>query len=925
MRASVQRWAATTALATGLIVLTSYCGGGDGGGTEPTGSIQVAVNPTSLTLPQGGTGTVNLVLTRGGGFSANVDVTVTGLPAGITASVVPAQLTGTTTSAVVTVTVAASVAVGSYTATVQASATGVGSVTTQYTVNVTAAGNFSLSVSPTGATVQQGSSGTATVTITRTNFTGIVNLSLLNPPANVTATFTPASTTGTTSTVTINVGAAAATGPVTLTIQGSAPDLPSLAEDGSASLVGNRTTTYALVVSVVSNFTLAATPAATTIQAGTSGTVVVNATRVTFAGNIDFALDNPLANFTATFNPASTTGNSTTATISVGAGVQPGNYNVVIKGTADLPAIVEEGSAAVVTVRTVTVVVTVTAAAPTPSITAAMNPTGITIQAGGNGNSGLTLTRVNFAGAVTFTTSLLPNGMTFTFNPSNPSGVVTAVTVTVNVGAGVAVGQYPITITAGGTGVSAQTILTVTVTAGSGGGGLVEFQFGGAASNPVFFSCRSGKTGPWTTITAVLENGIYKYRCTLTTDHGSVYYVNQSGTAIIEPNAGSSAMQRQYLLQSVLAPRRAERARVAAMSGAVISYATTVLSALLSELQAAGLGTGSATIDANKTVTVPYQGVPTGQAGFVALGGRAGVGFNGSGNPGNAGTSTITSVPNRELHGLGLATGPAPTYTPMRVFVDGPFNPATGTTLGTTFDLNHATKSAPVATNTVTLSNLLGDAWFVLSGFSKSTGAAGPLGFFPLATTATSQTVFGVPNSLRGSDGRHSHTIIVAPGVMVPTDARLVQISRGALENENVTLPSKLTDGQVSIINMQKGLIRGSATPTTPGSNQLMAMALSNSDGSITRSITATAGFRSKPSPGPGGASRTASSLVPETIDDVDGGATVGFFLPTATGVDLDVIIEFLDNIAGFCSFFLLSPADCTFASVARFLSLTLP
>ena len=118
------------------IALLTAIGCSSDGGEGPTGSISLTASPAALNLPQGGTGTVTVTLTRGGGFSGAVNIAVLGLPTGVTLSVEPPQLTGQTTQAVVTVTVGNAVPAGTYTATVSGSASGVGTATTSYTLTV---------------------------------------------------------------------------------------------------------------------------------------------------------------------------------------------------------------------------------------------------------------------------------------------------------------------------------------------------------------------------------------------------------------------------------------------------------------------------------------------------------------------------------------------------------------------------------------------------------------------------------------------------------------------------------------------------------------------------------------------------------------------------------------------------------------------
>src|SRR5207253_2022462 len=59
------------------------------------------------------------------------------------------------------------------------------------------------------------------ITLTRTNFTGAVTLSLGGAPSGVTGSFSPAAPTGTSSTLTLNVGSAVTPGDYPLTINGT--------------------------------------------------------------------------------------------------------------------------------------------------------------------------------------------------------------------------------------------------------------------------------------------------------------------------------------------------------------------------------------------------------------------------------------------------------------------------------------------------------------------------------------------------------------------------------------------------------------------------------------------------------------------------------------------------------------------------------
>src|SRR5262249_19128793 len=127
--------------------------------------------------------------------------------------------------------------------------------------------DFSLSASPASLTVAQGASGSSTITVTPINgFAGTVALTASGLPPGVTASFSPASTTGT-STLTLTASSTATTGPATVTVTGTSGTL-------------THTTTIALTVIVVQqpDFLLSANPATLSVKQGAtaSSTITVN-------------------------------------------------------------------------------------------------------------------------------------------------------------------------------------------------------------------------------------------------------------------------------------------------------------------------------------------------------------------------------------------------------------------------------------------------------------------------------------------------------------------------------------------------------------------------------------------------------------------------------------------------------------------------
>src|SRR5207249_4207826 len=165
-----------------------------------------------------------------------------------------------------TVSVGAAVAPGVYNLTVDGTGAP-GNRSTPLALTVSAAPDYTLSLTPAALTIAQGATGTTTLTITRTNFTGAVTLSLGNAPAGVTGSFNPAAPTGTSSTLTVSVGATVLPGTYNLTVAGTGTP-------------GNRSTPLTLTVSAAPDYTLSLSPtAALAIERGATGTTTVTITR----------------------------------------------------------------------------------------------------------------------------------------------------------------------------------------------------------------------------------------------------------------------------------------------------------------------------------------------------------------------------------------------------------------------------------------------------------------------------------------------------------------------------------------------------------------------------------------------------------------------------------------------------------------------
>src|SRR2546425_1087676 len=284
--------------------------------TGPAADYTLSLAPAALTLVQAANGTATVTITRTN-FAGAASLRLGDAPTGVTGSFNPAAPTGTNST--LTVSVGAAVAPGVYNLTVDGTATA-GNRSTPLTLTVSAAPDYSLSLAPAALTIAQAANGTATVTITRTNFTGAVTLSLGGAPAGVTGAFNPAAPTGTTSALTVSVGAAVA------------PRLYNRTDHGTGA-PGNRSTPLTLTVSAAPDYTLSLSPTALTIGQGATGTATVTIPRTNFTGAVTLSLGNAPAGVTGAFNPAAPTGTSSTLTVSVGAAVAPGVYNLTVDGT----------------------------------------------------------------------------------------------------------------------------------------------------------------------------------------------------------------------------------------------------------------------------------------------------------------------------------------------------------------------------------------------------------------------------------------------------------------------------------------------------------------------------------------------------------------------------------------------------------------
>lgn len=182
--------------------------------------FSLSVSPASQTITIGGNTTYTVSTSALNGFAGSVALSLTGLPAGVTATFNPTSITGTGSSTL-TVTTSSSTPAGTYTLTITG-ASGALSHSDNVTLIVNSPPDFTISATPVSLTVSRGKSGRYTVTIGSLNgFNGAVTLSVSGVPSKTTASFSSPTVTGSGSvTMTVNVGRQTAVGSYTLTIMG---------------------------------------------------------------------------------------------------------------------------------------------------------------------------------------------------------------------------------------------------------------------------------------------------------------------------------------------------------------------------------------------------------------------------------------------------------------------------------------------------------------------------------------------------------------------------------------------------------------------------------------------------------------------------------------------------------------------------------
>jgi hypothetical protein len=307
---------------------------GCGGAPTPVPSpaakdFSIALSPATITAIAGGSqSTFAVSTTAQNGFANAVMVTLSGLPAGATASPASPFSVPAGGSQTVTLSIPPTVSAGNFTLTASGtSAALTHSATLALTVDP--GQDFSIATVPSTLTVTAGGSTSFAVSITGENgFSDSVAVTLSGLPAGVTTS--PASpiivAAGGSQAVTLSLPPTVSAGNFTLTASGT-----------SAALT--HTATLALTVDPVADFNIVLSGAALTVNAGFSSSFTVSITaQGGFAGSVAVTLAGLPAGATTSpaspFTVAAGSSQPVVVVVSVPATVFAGNFPLTVSGTS---------------------------------------------------------------------------------------------------------------------------------------------------------------------------------------------------------------------------------------------------------------------------------------------------------------------------------------------------------------------------------------------------------------------------------------------------------------------------------------------------------------------------------------------------------------------------------------------------------------
>lgn len=293
----------------------------------------LTASPSTASAVAGAAASYTATVTSKNGFNADLSVAVSGLPTGTSASFVPASpwhlSPGGIQNVAVTVATTASTPLGTYTLTI--SGTGGGKTHgVDVKLKVTGPADFSLSVTPSLATMPVGSSASYTAKVAPINgFTGTVNLVLSSLPGGLTGGVTPTSLTFASATDPARTAAITVTAP-----PGTAPNTYPLGLSATSGTL-SHSTGFSLKVTPPAGLGISVTPASATVAEGDSAVYTVSVTRTGITGKVSLAVTGLPAGASGSFapNPIAATATTSVLTVRTAATTPTGDFPLTVTGT----------------------------------------------------------------------------------------------------------------------------------------------------------------------------------------------------------------------------------------------------------------------------------------------------------------------------------------------------------------------------------------------------------------------------------------------------------------------------------------------------------------------------------------------------------------------------------------------------------------
>ena len=276
----------------------------------PPSGFTLASTTGAITVVQGASATAGITVSVAGGFSSRISLSASGQPSGMTLTLSPAGFAAPGSgSGTLKVSALAQTVPGAYAITISAAGGGA-TATLPLSVTVVPPPSFSLSESLSSATITQGGSAAESLVVSASNgFNSPVALSASGLPSGVTASFSPASLSGSgVSVLTLHATSGAASGSRTITITATGGGL-------------SKSVKLALSVIGQPNFTLSESPNTATLARGSSTTFGFTLTEtVGFTAPVNLTVSGMPAGVNVSFSPVSNP--------------SPGVYNLTITLTA---------------------------------------------------------------------------------------------------------------------------------------------------------------------------------------------------------------------------------------------------------------------------------------------------------------------------------------------------------------------------------------------------------------------------------------------------------------------------------------------------------------------------------------------------------------------------------------------------------------